>query len=212
MTENTSAVPATPLPAGIDVRDAAWARIPTRLSPTELSGHLADIEVLLRANPYYYFKIWKQLGPKRYHVEYENQSNQQQLALDIEVVSGPGQGLTLLYSQGLKRRTLFTIEPFEQGSQLVITDDYSGLSDDERKQREAEVDKSLPAWGEALRVYFLRIRRYSRIPGWRWYMRRVWTPMKPSARRIVWLLYLISVVEFFFFCFVVLIWWAEHNK
>ncbi len=212
MTEITPAVPATPPPAGIDIRDAAWARIPTRLSPTELSGHLDDIEVLLRANPYYYFKTWKRLGPNRYHAEYENQSNQQQLAIDIEVVPGPGQGLTLLYSQGLKRRTLFTVEPFEQGSQLVITDDYSGLSDDERRQRETEIDKSLPAWGEALRVYFLRIRRYSRIPGWRWYMRRVWTPMKPSARRIVWLLYLISVVEFFFFCFVVLIWWAEQNK
>jgi hypothetical protein len=42
-------------------------------------------------------------------------------------------------------------------------------------------------------------------------MRRVWVPMKPSARRIVWLLYLITVVEFFFFVFVALIWWLEHR-
>jgi hypothetical protein len=212
MTDSAPSVPATPPPTGIDVRDAAWARVPTRLSPEELSGLLADVEVLFRANPYYFFKSWKPLGPNRFHAEFENQSNEQQMSLDIEIVPGPDKGLTLKYSQGLKRRTLFTIEPFAQGSQLVITDDYSGHSEQERSQREAEIDKSLPAWGEALRIYLLRVQRYSRIPGWRWYMRRVWTPMKPSARRIVWLLYLITVVEFFFFCFVVLIWWVEYHK
>jgi len=203
MTETSSITPAIPPPTGVDVRDAAWARVPSRLSPEVLSGLLNDVEVLLRANPYYYFKSWKKTGENRFHAEFENQSNQQQMSVDIEVKPGPDLGLTLEYSQGLKRRTLFTIEPFPQGSQLVITDDYSGHS---------EQDKSLTAWGEALRVYLLRIQRYSRIPGWRWYMRRVWTPMKPSARRIVWLLYLITVVEFFFFCFVVLIWWVEYHK
>ncbi len=49
-------------------------------------------------------------------------------------------------------------------------------------------------------------------PGWRWYIRRVWVPMKPSARRIVWLLYLITVVEFFFFLFVLLIYLIEKNQ
>jgi len=211
-TATVTPTPATPPPEGIDVRDAAWARVPTRLSPEMLSGLLSDVEVLLRANPYYYFKTWKKIGENRFHAEFENQSNEQQVSVDIEVSPGPGQGLTLNYGQGLKRRTLFTIEPFSQGSQLVITEDYSGHSEQERTEREAEIDKSLIAWGEALRVYLLRIQRYSRIPGWRWYMRRVWTPMKPSARRIVWLLYLITIVEFFFFCFVVLIWWVEYHK
>jgi hypothetical protein len=36
--------------------------------------------------------------------------------------------------------------------------------------------------------------------------------MKPSARRIVWLLYLITVAEFFFFLFVMLIYLIEQNK
>jgi hypothetical protein len=207
-----SPVPATPPPEGIDVRDAAWVRVPTRFTPQALAALLTDVEVLLRVNPYYTFKTWKRTGPNRYHAEFDNQSNQQQLAVDIDAVPGPGTGLTLTYSQGIKRRTLFSVEPFALGSYLVITDDYAGLSEDERKQREAEVDKSLLAWGEALRVYFLRLKRYSRLPGWRWYMRRVWVPMKPAARRIVWLLYLITLVEFFFFCFVVLIWWVERHK
>ncbi|HLD14446.1 MAG TPA: hypothetical protein VJB18_07005, partial [Burkholderiales bacterium] len=92
------------------------------------------------------------------------------------------------------------------------TDDYDRLSEAERAQRVAEVDKSLSAWGEALRTYFLRLQRWSWLPGWRWYLRRVWVPMKPSARRIVWLLYLITVVEFFFFLFVLLIYLIEKNS
>jgi hypothetical protein len=58
----------------------------------------------------------------------------------------------------------------------------------------------------------MRLQRYSRVPGWRWYIRRLWIPMKPSARRIVWLLAIISLVEFAFFCFVLLIWVVEQYK
>lgn len=212
MSELPATPPSVPPPAGIDVRDAAWVHVPTRFPPEALARELRDAEVLLRINPYYYFKTLERTGPDSFHAEFENQSSQQQVTVDIDVESGPGPGLTLNYRQGIKRRTFFIIEPGARGSTLVVTDDYSGTTEEERKQREAETDKSLLAWGEALRVYFLRLRRYSRLPGWRWYIRRLWIPMKPSGRRIVWLLYLITLVEFFFFCFVVLIWWVEHYK
>jgi hypothetical protein len=209
MTETTTAV-TTPPPVGIDVQDAAWIRVPTTLTPSELATHLNDIEVLLRLNPYYYFKTLKSAAHDRWHAEYENQSNKQQVATDIEIKRLGENGISLNYANGLRKRTVFTVEPFEQGSHLVVTDDYSGSSEMERQQREAEIDKSLNAWGESLRVYFLRLQRYSRIPGWRWYIRRLWIPMKPSARRIVWLLAIISLVEFAFFCFVLLIWVIEQ--
>lgn len=73
------------------------------------------------------------------------------------------------------------------------------------------MDKSLQAWGVALRAYFLRLKRWSWLPGWRWYMRRVWVPMKPSSRRIAWLLCLITAVEFFFL-FVLLIYLIEQQN
>ena len=63
-----------------------------------------------------------------------------------------------------------------------------------------------------MRVYFKRMKRWSWLPGWRWYIHRVWVPMKPSARRIVWLLYLITVAEFFFFLFVLLIFVLEQDR
>ena len=204
-------IPAPPV-LPIDSSDVAWAAVPAHQSPEELSAICRDVEALFRVNPYLYFSQWRQSGPTSYHAEFENQSNDRKLALDLDVTSGPGLGATVRYSTGLKRRTVFSIEPFAQGSRLVIVDDYGGVAEAEREQRLAEVDKSLKAWGEALRVYFLRLRRYRRLPGWRWYIRRVWVPMKPSQRRIVWLLYLITVVEFFFFLFVLLIYVIEQNK
>jgi hypothetical protein len=210
MADTSPSAAAPKLPT--DSKDVAWVAIPASQTPQELAKHLGDVEVLFRANPYYYFTAWRRTGPDTYHVELENQSNQQRQALDFDVTPGPNRGLTISYRQGLKRRTFFTVEPQGTGSRLLVTDDYEALPESEREARMAEVDKSLKAWGEALRLYFLRLKRWSWVPGWRWYMRRVWVPMKPSARRIVWLLFLISVVEFLFFLFVLLIYLIEQNK
>jgi hypothetical protein len=193
-------------------QDVAWVTIPAFQSADELAALCRDVEALFRINPYFYFSDWRQTGPDSYHAAFENQSNGQKIAVDFDVAPGPGTGLTVTYRQGIKRRTFFTIEGQDTGSRLLVTDDYEGLPAAEREARMPEVDKSLKAWGEALRVYFVRLRRWSWVPGWRWYMRRVWMPMKPSARRIVWLLFLITVVEFLFFLFVLLIYVIEQNK
>jgi len=202
---DTPTIPTTPPPVGVPVEDAAWVRVPTRLSPAEVVPLLRDPEFFLRLNPYYYFRELRETGPDRYRAIYENQSNNQDLDTEISAERGPGEGLTLRYAGGLKRRTIVTIEPFEGGSYIFITDDYGGITETERRERESEVDKSLTAWGEALRVYLIRIKRYSWIPGWRSYIHRVWIRMKPNQRRIVWLIYLITVVEFFFFLFLILL-------
>lgn len=192
--------------------DVAWVTIPSSLQVFKLAELCRDVEAIFRVNPYWCFDNWKQTGPATYHAEFENQSISQHTVIDFEVVAGPGEGYTVNYRHGIKKRTVFLIEPFEQGSRLTITDDYERLPEPDRSVRIQEVDKSLSAWGEALRRYFLRHRRWSWLPGWRWYMRRVWVPMKPSSRRIVWLMYLISAAEFFFFLFILLIYVIEQNK
>ena len=192
--------------------DAAWVAIPSPLPVSGLAELCRDVEAIFRVNPYWYFESWEQTGPATYRTEFDNQSIPQRVAIDFEIVPGPGQGYTVNYRHGIKKRTVFTIEPCAQGSRLTITDDYESLPEPDRSVRTHEVDKSLPAWGEALRRYFMRQRRWSWLPGWRWYMRRVWVPMKPSSRRVVWLIYLVSVAEFFFFLFVLLIYAIEQNK
>ncbi|MDH5512832.1 MAG: hypothetical protein OEY27_06430 [Gammaproteobacteria bacterium] len=194
-----------------DSTDAVWASFLVSFPPDITQLYCRDVEAVFRINPYYYFDVWNQTGPGTYHAEFENQSNKTRQSLELNVLPGPGRGLTVTYTGGIKKRTVFTIEPAPEGSRLTVTDDYDLLPPAERENRKSEVDKSLNAWAEALRIYFLRLKRWSWLPGWNWYLRRVWIPMKPSARRIVWLLYLITVAEFFFFLFVVLIYVLEQD-
>jgi len=192
--------------------DKAWATIQTGLRPAQLREFCRDLERLYRINPYSEFRIWKKTAPGQVHTEFRNLSNNQDYSLDLTLIAESDDAFIVQYSQGVKTATRFEIQATEQGSSLTITDDYSRLSEQERTQRLDEVDKSLPAWCQGIFDYLRRHKRWGWIAPWRWYMRRVWVPMKPSARRIVWLLYLITVVEFLFFVFVALIWWLEHRS
>lgn len=191
--------------------DRAWATIQTALRPAELRKFCRDLERLYRINPYCEFRTWKETVPGQIHTEFRNLSNKQDYSLDLTLVAESDNTFCVRYAQGVKAATRFEIQPTELGSSLTITDDYSRLSAEERAQRLDEVDKSLPAWCQAIFDYLRRHQRWGWIAPWRWYMRRVWVPMKPSARRIVWLLVLITLVEFLFFVFVALIWWLEHR-
>jgi hypothetical protein len=191
--------------------DKAWATIQTTLRPAILRDFCRDLERLYRINPYLEFRAWKEAAPGQVHTEYRNLSNQQDYNLDLTLVPESENTFSVRYTQGVKSATLFEIRATDLGSSLTITDDYSRLSAEERAQRLDEVDKSLQAWCQAIFDYLRHQKRWGWIAPWRWYMRRVWVPMKPSARRIAWLLMLITVVEFLFFVFVALIWWLEHR-
>lgn len=207
MTPNSQ--PTAPKPP-VASSDAAWVSLPTPLALAALQELCRDIEVIFRLNPFYYFQSWTKTGPADYALEFENHSNQTKNAIKIHVTA-MADGFTVTYDQGLKKRTVFILEATAEGSKLTITDDYEGIPESERTQRLLEVDRSLQAWGEALQLYFLRQKRWAWLPGWRWYMRRVWVPMKPSARRIVWMLYLITAAEFAFFVLLILVWWSESR-
>jgi len=202
MTTNTSSNPH---------EDKAWATIQTTLRPEKLRVFCRDLERLYRINPYLEFHSWKTTAPGQIHAEFRNLSNMQDYSHDLTLVQESDNAFSVRYAQGIKAATRFEILANGPGSSLTITDDYNQHSAEERARRLDEVDKSLPAWGQAIFDYLRRHQRWGWIVPWRWYMRLVWMPMKPSARRIVWLLILITVVEFLFFVFVALIWWLEHR-
>ena len=191
--------------------DKVWATIQTTLHPEALRDFCRDLERLYRINPYSEFRVWKETAPGQVHAEFHNLSNKQDSSLDLTLVPESDSAFSVRYSQGIKTATRFEIQPTGMGSNLTITDDYNLLPAEERAQRLDEVDKSLPAWGQAILDYLRRHQRWGWIVPWRWYMRWMWVPMKPSSRRIAWMLYLITVVEFFFILFVALIWWLEHR-
>lgn len=192
--------------------DKAWVTIQTPLPLAELRSFCTRLEYLYRINPYLELRQWRETGPGHFHVELRNLSNERDVVDDFVLEQESENVFRVRYLRGIKRHTEFRLEPFADGSCLTVTDDYGALAATERQAREAEVDKSLNAWGHALYVFFRRWKRWGWIAPWRWYMRRVWMPMKPSARRIAWMVILITIVEFFFFLFVLLIYLIEQGN
>lgn len=192
--------------------DRAWVTIDTPLTVAELREFCRDLGRLFRINPGLEFSVWQGTAPGRYHAEWLNLSNGQTQVLELAVVTESDSVFRVDYDQGLKAWTRFAIEPAPGGARLTITDDYGRLPPEERTARLAEVDRSLPAWGRGIHRYLRRQRRWGWLAPWRWFMRRLWLPMKPSARRIVWWLWVISVAEFLFFLFVLLVYVIERSR
>ena len=192
--------------------DSAWVTIETPFDIKGLSGFLDDVERLFRINSLLVFDNWKSLGDGEYQFKAKNLSNDKTVEIGFKAVR-EGDTLTLTYSEGLKTTTTFRLDPKPDGTvDLTVTDDYSGTPADEREARIDEVDKSLIQWGRDMRHYLLAWRKWAWVPGWRWYRRRVWQPMRPMARRICFMLMMITLLEFFAFLMVFTVFWLELDK
>ncbi|MEE8189763.1 MAG: hypothetical protein V3T80_11185 [Kiloniellales bacterium] len=192
--------------------DAAWVTIETPYDAADLRMFLNDVERLYRINSLLVFEDWRQIGNNRYSLKAKNLSNDRLLETELDVESRDD-GITVRYSEGLRTATTFRVEPHAVNTaKLTVTDDYAGTSQDEREARIGEVDKSLVQWGVSLHRYLHRWKRWSWVPGWKFYMRRVWQPMKPMARRITFILIVVTLAEFIAFLFVFAIFWLEMDK
>jgi hypothetical protein len=191
--------------------DAAWVIVDSPLPIETLREFCRDVERLYRINPSLEITAWRPVADDTFHAAWRNTSNQQDAVFDLRIERGSADAFEVAYSQGLKRCTRFALSPAVSGSRLTITDDYGGVPEEERARRVVEVDQSLVAWGWALHAYLRRERRWGRNAVYRWTMRRVWLPMKPSARRITTLLVVVTAAEFLIVLFVGLIWWIEHR-
>jgi hypothetical protein len=176
------------------VRDAAWVAVDTSLPAAALRAFCDDVERLLRINSMLEFLDWRSLGDGAYAMKVRNLSNGRTVATSFRVARSDDR-IRLTYDTGLKTATEFRIEPSGAAARLIVTDDYSGTPEAERRARMEEIDRSLVHWGHDLRRYLRQWHRWSRWRLWRWYMRRVWQPMKPSARRITFIIIAVTVFE-----------------
>ncbi len=186
--------------------------IETPFDATELRLFLDDVERLYRINSLLVFEEWRQIGDSQYRLRAKNLSNDKSLETNLDVETA-GDGITVRYSDGLRTATTFRVDPRpDNTATLTVTDDYTGTSRDEREARIDEVDKGLVQWGMSLHRYLHRWKRWSWVPGWKFYMRRVWQPMKPTARRITFILIMVTVAEFVAFLLVLSIFLLELDK
>lgn len=176
--------------------DVAWASINTPLTVEELKEFCRDIERLFRINPMLEFSQWESTGENHFHFAGKNIS--QETPFDFSVgltVSKLDDGYRIEYDQGIKSSTTIKFEPATQGSKLTITDRYDRLPPEQKEQYIHEVDRSIVIWAQDIQKLLILWKRWSRFTLWRWYMRRVWQPMKPAARRITYMLLWISAIE-----------------
>lgn len=170
--------------SGDAARDAAWVSVEAPFPAHRLQEFLGDPERLFRINPLLEVHNWGKRGSGGIRFEGRNLSNGKAFTTELSIQERKD-GLWIGYQGLLKTSTTFHVEPRgPQASLLTITDDYSGTPEQEREARLDEVDRSLLQWGQDLHRYLQAWRRWSWLPPWRWYMTRVWQPMKPSARRI----------------------------
>lgn len=187
--------------------DAAWVVIETPLLPGDLAAFCRDIERLYRINPCLEFRHWRCIAPGAFAVAFRNLSNQRELALQLTLEAAAKGDFRVRYERGIKRSTRFVIEPIAAGSRLKITDEYDAAPGADI----GEVDRSLHAWGVALKEYLQREQRWAWCAPWRWYMQRVWVPMKPSARRITFMILLVTLAEIALIALVMAIYWIEYR-
>lgn len=198
--------------APTDAGDAAWVSFKAPLDKVKMVEFCQDIDRLLRINPYLEFKKWEACGDNRYLFSGRNLSLEQQGDFEFEIrVEPQPDGVRIQYNQGLKSSTLFKVEDATEGVEVTIIEEYDAADETERQARLDEVDKSLVKWAEDLQLYLIRWARWSWLSPWRWYMRRIWEPMKPAARRITYMLLWISLAEVALIMLGVGIYFAEYG-
>lgn len=191
-------------PAG-EGRDAAWVVLQTRWPVVRLQEFLQDVRRLYRINPFFEFTSWEQRASDHFRAELLNHSNGQRFVLDAGITREDERSLHVSYAGGAKQSTRFEIEATAIGSRLTVTDEYAhGVT-----VPPEQVDRSLHAWGVALADYLERERRWGWLPGYRWFMERVWLPMKPSARRITFIVLVVSVADIALIALGLTIYWLE---
>lgn len=188
--------------------DAAWVVLETPLGPAELTAFCGDLERLYRINPFLEFASWRQGAPDRFRAEVLNHSNGRRTVLEGTVTRTSDHALRVDYAQGLKKCTRFEIQPTSAGSRLTITDAYDPAAESTGSPG-AEVDRSLHAWCVALKAYLERDRRWGWVPLFRPWIERVWLPMKPSARRITFLVLVIGLADVLLIALGFAIYWLE---
>jgi hypothetical protein len=188
--------------------DAAWVVLETSFSPDALAAFCRDLERLYRINPFLEFASWTQEGPERFRAEVLNHSNGVRAVMRGRATHAADGALRVEYEEGLKRSTRFDIQPAPAGSRLTITDEYGPAGE----AQASAVDRSLHAWGVALKAHLERDRRWGWLPLYRMVVERVWLPMKPSARRITFLVLVIAIADIALIALGFAIYWLEYAR
>ncbi len=215
MNDIAERAPAIPAGQGASAEEPDFARleIETPFDVGWLRDFLSVPERILRLNPFMEFSRFESVSPDKWRIAGRNLAVERDFDAVFRHEPFPDGGFRLHWEGLLKTCTEVRIVPEPDGTaKLVVTDDYSGTPEEERRQRVDEVDTSFMPWGQAIWRYLRNWKRWSWLPGWKWYMGRYWLRMKPAARRISFILLVLFAMETVLVFFVLLILWLELDR
>jgi hypothetical protein len=198
--------------------NAAWATIAVPLGKPALAAFAADVERLLRLNPYLEMASWQEepgpFGPgKRYRGAWLNEMTGLRHEITLSVEAAGADGYTLAYDRGLKRATqVILAADGAAAGRLTLKEHYHAADGADREERLKEVDRSLVPWAAAIHDYLRGLARWAWFPPYRWYKAGFWLRMPPRQRRIARLIVWTTVLEFVVFLFVFVIYWLESRR
>ena len=171
--------------------NAAWVTIPTQLDANTLHQFCLNPEKLFRLNPYLKIFYWRAIG-NDVDVHWQNHSNGEMREVKTRLlIEIKEQELCVHYQAGIKQASYFIIEPNNKVADLIIVDRYASDVADENPQ----VDKSIHVWGEALNRFFKHYKYLRRLPLMEKVIGHFWIKLSPMARRITYILFVITLVE-----------------
>lgn len=203
-------------PAAAQDDNTVWATVEIPVPPDDVLALCRNVERLLRLNPYLDIRTCEEApGPfvpgKRFRLHALNEMTgiERDLVLSLEDVREDG--FRLAYSEGLKRALEVRVALHGTGCALTLREHYRAADPPDDPAQLAEVDRSVMPWGVSVRRYAIGLRRWGRLPAYRW-ARCFWLGMRPRERRIARLVTWITALEFVVFLFVFAIFWIERQR
>ncbi len=200
-------------PQGAQGDNTAWVTVEVPAPPGEVLAFCRDIARVVRLNPYLEIRGWEEFpGPfapgKRYRLHALNEWTgiERDQWLTVEAVADDG--FRLAYPEGQKLALEVRVAPLGEGCALTLREHYRTPESDAQLK---EVDRSITPWGVGIRRHLAGMRRYARLPGYRW-TRGIVLGMRPRERRITRLIVWVTALEFVVFLFVIAIFWSEMRR
>ncbi|MBI5180598.1 MAG: hypothetical protein HZA05_04255 [Nitrospirae bacterium] len=169
------------------------------IAPDAAYNILKDIRRLLRFNPYYEIKNFREIGTDTYELLLRNEANKFEEKQVLRVTSyDADKKISIEYdsNSGMRIMTTFDIQAADKGIKIAAEDnfDLSKISD---KEKISEIiDRTIPYWLSQIRSYLKLLEKKTLLNKIKlFYKEKIWLEMSPFGRRVARLILILTALE-----------------
>lgn len=172
------------------------------IAPDAAYNILKDIRRLLRFNPYYEIKNFREIGADTYEFLLRNEANKFEEKQVLRVTRYyADKKISIEYdsNSGMKTMTTFDIQTADKGIKIAAEDNFD-LSKSSDKEKISEIiDRTIPYWLSQIRSYLKLLEKKTLLNKIKlFYKEKIWLEMSPFGRRVARLMLILTVLETLF--------------